>query len=290
MQVNYTVFIARVIDRYEGPYGWDKGDPGGPTKDGITCFDLAEHRGQKMTSMTTWAPIVKAMPLAEAEDIYAHKYAKALYFDTLRSGPDCAILDYGINSGIGRPLRVARALLNFTDPSNPNLIDAINRAHQADPKWFIDALGQERLHFMHQIRGGKAWEQFGHGWSTRVADVDSYSDYLATGAPLPTPPLPPDVHHPKVTHGDPNATASTAGKTAAGGAAAGGAAAAAGPPHWIVPVVVGVVIVAGIGYAVYQSRKHAAANMAVVIPPSVPQMPPAVLHAVSVSAGGTNVA
>ena len=60
MQSTYKAFIDRVIDKYEGGYGWDKDDKGGPTKYGITCYDLAEHMGQKMTSMAQWAPIVKA--------------------------------------------------------------------------------------------------------------------------------------------------------------------------------------------------------------------------------------
>lgn len=281
MQANYTAFIDRVINRYEGGYGWDQGDPGGPTKYGITCFDLAEHRAQKMTSMAAWAPLVKAMPLQEAEDIYATKYASGLYFNLLRSGPDCCILDYGINSGVARPLRVARTLLNFTGPTNPPLIAAINAAHEADPKWFVDAMCQERLSFMHAIRGGSAWAEFGKGWGTRVADVDTYSDNLASGAPLPTPPAAPTVPHPKVTHGDPNATSSTITKTVATGAGSGAAAATAGPPHWLVPAVVTGVIVVGIGIAIYESRKHAAANAAVIIPPTVPPMPVAVAHALT---------
>lgn len=282
MQVNYTPFIARVIHRYEGGYGWDKGDPGGPTNFGVTCFDLAEHRGQKMSSMEAWAPIVKAMPLAEAEDIYANKYAASLYFNALRSGPDCDILDYGINSGIGRPLKVARTLLNFTDLSNNALITAINNAHAADPKWFVDAMCQERLHFMHQIRGGSAWAEFGKGWGPRVADLNAYCDNLTTGAPAPTPPDPPTIPHPKVVHGDPNATTSTITKTVAAGATSGAAAQAAGPPHWLVPAVVAGVVVLGVGFAIYQSRKNALANARVIIPPTVPPMPAAVAAAIGV--------
>ena len=76
MEENYSAFCSRMIKKYEGGYCWDKGDPGGPTKYGITCYDLAEHRGRKMSSMSTWAPIVRSMPLSEAEEIYAKKYAK----------------------------------------------------------------------------------------------------------------------------------------------------------------------------------------------------------------------
>ena len=98
-----------MISRYEGGYCWDKEDPGGPTKYGITCYDLAEHRGKRMTSMAAWASIVRDMPLSEAEDIYEIKYARAVSFAALPAGVDCVMMDYGVNSGIGRVNRVARA-------------------------------------------------------------------------------------------------------------------------------------------------------------------------------------
>ena len=64
---DYQPFVERMIQRYEGGYGWDAADPGGPTKYGITCYDLAEHRHQTVTSMAAWAPLVKAMTLDEAD-------------------------------------------------------------------------------------------------------------------------------------------------------------------------------------------------------------------------------
>lgn len=281
MQANYEAFIARVINRYEGGYGWDRGDPGGPTKYGITCFDLAEHRGVQMTSMSAWAPLVKAMTLQEAEDIYRTKYAKKLYFDLLRAGPDCCILDYGINSGTGRPLAVARKILQLpASYQNPAVVAAINNAHAADPKWFVDAMCQERLQFMHAIRGGSAWAEFGKGWGARMSDVDSYCDHLATGAPAPTPPAPPAVIHPKVTHASQAPSTTT---TIGSGAGAAGAAHVGGMPHWVLPVAFGTVVVGGLAYALYKSKQAALANAAVVIPKTVPPMPAAVIAAIGAS-------
>src|ERR1700731_2253082 len=98
MHSTYQVFVDRMIAKYEGGYGWDKGDPGGPTKYGITCYDLAEHRGKKMNSMSAWAPLVKAMTRVEADDIYFTKYARALRYDELPAGVDVVVLDYGVNS------------------------------------------------------------------------------------------------------------------------------------------------------------------------------------------------
>lgn len=267
MQNDYAAFIAKVINQYEGGYGWDKGDPGGPTKYGITCFDLAEHRGQKMTSMAAWAPTVKAMPLQEAEDIYAKKYAVACLFNSLRAGPDCVVLDYGINSGIGRPLRVAQALLK-TQASGAALAVEINKT---DPKWFVDAMCQERLHFMHAIRGGAAWSEFGGGWGSRVSSLKTYCDALAaTGSASDIGPTLPK--HPKAQHGDPQIVHKTIAQTS-GGATGAGVAVSSGHPYIAAAVCAGVV--AGIGLAIYEQRKAALANIKVVLPRTIPP----VLHA-----------
>jgi lysozyme family protein len=268
---DYQPFIDRVIDRYEGGYGWDAKDPGGPTKYGITCYDLAEHRGQTMTSMSTWAPLVKAMSRQEAEDIYHSKYATGVQFDYLNPGCDTVLLDYGINSGDSRPIRVARALLKLPAGATmtPDLVAAINKA---DAKWFIDAVCTERLHFMHQIRGGSAWAEFGRGWGTRVSDLQVYSEHLALGTKGGAEPTV-FPKAPKANHTDPQvATKSTKG-TVAGGAAAGTAAHASGLPHWAVGVVVAGVIASGVAYAIYKNRANTAANHTVVLPATIPPQP-----------------
>jgi lysozyme family protein len=190
MEENYSAFCSRMIKKYEGGYCWDKGDPGGPTKYGITCYDLAEHRGQKMSSMSTWAPIVRGMPLSEAEEIYAKKYAKKTRFNDLESGKDCVMFDYGVNSGPSRPIRAAQKMLGKTVNGvfNDNLVEAIN---EADTKWFISSMKEERLTFMHNIRRGSMWKTFGRGWLARVNDLTAYSLALAAAPAEPQKPLGP---------------------------------------------------------------------------------------------------
>lgn len=188
MKTNYKMFIDRVITKYEGGYGWDAADPGGPTKYGITCYDLAEHRHQKMTSMSAWAPIVKAMSLREAEDIYATKYALQCRFDDLISGPDCAILDFGINSGPSRAVKYAQTIAGTAQDGvlGPQTLAAINKI---DPNHFIDVYCDARLHFLHNLG---TWSTFGRGWTNRVADLRIYchnvvGKALTIPAPLPLP-------------------------------------------------------------------------------------------------------
>ena len=258
MQVDYKPFVDRMINKYEGPYCWNSGDPGGPTKYGVTCFDLAEHRHEKMDSMTRWVPIVQAMPLSEAEDIYATKYATAVDFNDLPPGDDVVGMDYAVNSGIARPILVWRRLLNVPGPSKMDLT-LLKAIEKTDPKWIVDQTCAERLRFMHAIRGGSAWAEFGRGWQARVDDLRVYGEHLVAGGTHETAPPPPDlskVATPKAKH-----VPQTAGtKTAGGVVVAGGAAHAAGAPLWGVALAAGVVLAAGIAYEIWQEHKAAAAN------------------------------
>ncbi len=273
MTPNYAPFIGRMIDKYEGPYGWNKADPGGPTKYGVTCYDLAEHRGQKMTTMTAWVDPVRNMPRSEAEDIYAKKYAAPLRFEDLGPGKDTVLFDYGVNSGISRPIRVARALLKL--PAGGIMTaDVVTAINKANAKWFINAICDERLSFMHGIRGGSAWNSFGKGWGARVADLRNYSLSLAAGGPAwiaaQEPKVIAETPGPKANHDSP--TTPTAGP-AAGTVVAAGTAYAAGMPTWAVVLIATGVIAGAVGAAVYTTHKNTAANAAVILPTTIPPQP-----------------
>jgi lysozyme family protein len=261
-QTTYVAFTDRMIQRYEGGYGWNKADPGGPTKYGITCHDLAEQRGQKMDSMARWAPIVQAMTLAEAEAIYAKKYAAGIRYSDLPPGPDACMEDYGVNSGVSRPILVARHIVGLAGSGmNQALVDSIRKY---DPNKFIDQMCDERLAFMHAIRGGSAWAEFGGGWGSRVADLRSYTHHLVTATPA-TAPEAPDMTHvamPKATN-----VAKTAGKVTTGGAISSGAVIeAAGMSHWVAGGIVIGIFAAGIVYEAWQDYKTNAANTTVHLP------------------------
>jgi lysozyme family protein len=267
MLVDYKAFVDRMISKYEGGYGWDAKDSGGPTKYGITCYDLAEHRGQTMDSMSRWAPIVKAMPLSEAEDIYAHKYATAVRFNDLRAGVDCCMFDYGVNSGIGRPIRVARALLGAGagDRLTDALVDQINAK---DPAWFIDSMCKERMHF---LQGLRIWGEFGHGWTARVNDLERYCDNLAKGT---VPPMAPALPHPTPKGVHPvTPVGPKVGGVVAGGAAGGATVHAAGLPPWVVLGLLGLGVAGGVALVLWNQHKAVAANAKVVLPPNLKPHP-----------------
>ncbi len=169
--VDYKPFVERMIERYEGGYGWDKNDPGGPTRYGITCYDLAEHRRQKMDSMRRWAPIVQKMTIDEADDIYATKYATACQFNKLNTGADCVVFDFGVNSGPSRAVKTAQKFLGVAVDGvlGPITLEAIN---SMDTPKFIATLCAARMKFLQAL---SIWSTFGRGWTARVTDLQGYS-------------------------------------------------------------------------------------------------------------------
>lgn len=247
MQVDYQPFIDRVIQKYEGGYGWNTKDPGGPTKYGITCYDYAEYRHRPMNSMSEWAPLVKAMTLSEAESIYRTKYAAGCAFDTLAAGLDCCALDYGINSGVSR----ANLVRNRIAVTYPGISTAD----------FVNRMCDERLRFMQSIRGGSAWAEFGHGWGARVDDLRSYCVALAAGSP-PNPDVKPDltkVVQPKATH-----VPKTAGAATGAGTTGTVIAAHTAGLHW--PTIAGLAaaaIAAGLVFEAWAAGAAAKANATV---------------------------
>ena len=257
---DYVPFVDRMIRQYEGGYGWDAADRGGPTKYGITCYDLAEHRGKKMLSKTQWAPIVKAMQLSEAEDIYADKYARAVDFDHLNPGCDCVLFDYGVNSGTGRAVAVARKLLGVGSGTRmgPELVSAINRV---DPVWFINAVCDERLHFLQGLRN---WNTFKGGWTRRVADLRRYCIQVAKGG-VKLPPVPPVPRTPKGKHHP--APVGPKGPIVVGGGAAGSHVFT----HSALLTALFITLAIGAFVVIYFWRKGKAevANTTIVIPPTV---------------------
>jgi|SRR5882724_578729 len=155
MKQNYDFFIKEVL-KSEGGYSNDPNDKGGPTNFGITIADYKKYINKAGT-----AEDVKNMTVDQAKAIYKTRYWDAVNGDTLASGLDYTVADYGVNSGVGRANSV---LAQFKDKSTIDQINGIN---------------DERLHFLHNIRNGSDWMHFGRGWQSRVDRVRKDSLALA---------------------------------------------------------------------------------------------------------------
>lgn len=176
---NYLACEARVLVHEGSTYtdGVHPYDPGGPTRWGITIADARMYWKSNAT-----AEDVRTMPRAVAEDIYRKHYWAPVQGDSLPSGADDTIYDYGINSGIARAGKVLRRVLG--EPTDdwhitPAVLTALSKRNV---NTVIDAINDERMAFLQSL---KIWPTYRTGWTIRVREVRQFSHELAAGAPSP---------------------------------------------------------------------------------------------------------
>lgn len=170
MQQTYNDAIAQVF-KDEGGYSNTPGDHGGPTNWGITLQDARQYWKPNAT-----ADDVKNMPKAVASDIYQKHYAEAIGYDKLPAGVDYALLDYSVNSGIGRALAVYRTR---------KTIDAIYDEREAFLKVIATHPGQAKFlnGWLSRTRRGR---QLAHALETKYGKSTSSSKTVAAGGILVT--------------------------------------------------------------------------------------------------------
>lgn len=214
MRETYEQAMAKVyVD--EGGYTNDPVDPGGATNWGITIHDARMYWKADATPLD-----VRNMPKSVAGEIYRTKYAAKVAYDQQPAGLDYAVLDAGINSGIGRALPWEAAVLGTT---NSGALALAAVAQQALKKQdVIHAYWAKRLAFLHSLR---TWGHFGGGWGKRVASGEALSVrlWLAFGAKL-TPPqqkVALDTASKKAASSGKKQTGSVTAQTTGGGAVAG---------------------------------------------------------------------
>lgn len=159
----YNQAITKVFSD-EGGYGNDPRDPGGATNWGITIADARMYWKANATPND-----VRAMPKSVAADIYKTKYAAKVGYDLLPAGYDYAVLDYGINSGLGRAIPLAAATVGEAGSKNLAVIAAAANA-SPDKIKIIKYYYSKRVAF---LRGLSIFRTFGVGWMRRCTSGEA---------------------------------------------------------------------------------------------------------------------
>lgn len=183
---------------------------------GPTNFGITIADYRRYINPSGTATDVRNMHVEDAKNIYKTKYWDAMHCDNLPSGVDYVVFDYGVNSGVGRSTRVYQKFSHITDSAQ-----------------LINAICDERMAFLQSL---KTWHIFGRGWTTRVSSVRRKALQMVTGKSKSIP------RH----------------ITAGGAVVAAGVATTAAYPHlWIVipAITLGILIIGGIIYYIYQQRK-----------------------------------
>lgn len=177
---SYDACLTRVL-AHEGGYTNNPSDPGGPTNYGITIYDVRKYINPSAT-----ASDVRSLSVEQAKLIYRAHYWDAMNCDQLPAGVDYAVFDYGVNSGIGRSVKVLQRLVGVQADGDIGPV-TMAAVRGRDAKALAGAICDERLAFLKSL---KTWPVFGNGWGRRVADVRSYSLQLATKAAVLASPAP----------------------------------------------------------------------------------------------------
>ncbi|OAS24850.1 glycosyl hydrolase 108 family protein [Methylobacterium platani] len=93
---NAITAITRILACEAGYENIPK-DHEGSTNCGITQATLAAWRGHPITKVS-----VQALPEMEEVNIYRAEYCGRVHGDALPGGLDYAVVDFGVNSGVGR--------------------------------------------------------------------------------------------------------------------------------------------------------------------------------------------
>lgn len=185
------------LGAHEGGYTNHPSDPGGPTNHGITIYDANRYLNPALSDNPPWRQsdlaFMMAMTSAQADTIYKVKYWDAVKCDLLEPGPDYAVFDYSVNSGVGRAGRVLRRVLRLPDDTS-NVDEAVIKAANAkDAAELVRLICDERLRF---VQGLSTWPVFGRGWSRRIAEVRAHGLNIARNIPEApdAPPIVPAPH------------------------------------------------------------------------------------------------
>lgn len=231
---NREAAISKTLT-YEGGYTNDPRDPGGATNWGITIADARMYWKHDASPAD-----VKAMPKSVAIDIYRQKYWAKMACDDRATGPDFVDFDYGVNSGTGRVTSLRKVL----DPKSLAPVDYVKQACAA------------RSSFLHSLR---TWSVFGKGWGSRVADVEATGVRMAVGAA--GKPVAPVLKKEASAAAKKSIAHSTA--AASTGAAAPAVHHTAPAVHHMDPsskagmVLIGIVVIVGITYFIWNAVKNA---------------------------------
>lgn len=159
MRKNYSAIHEATLV-YEGGYVNHPDDPGGATNFGVTQAVYDAYRKR-----TGWTPRpVRQITSEEVSSIYRSQYWDRIMGDALPSGPDHAIYDFAVNSGVSRAVKFTQRIVGVeADGVMGNITLAAIKAY--DPVALVGELCEARMAFLRRL---KHWPTFGKGWTRRV--------------------------------------------------------------------------------------------------------------------------
>lgn len=172
MTENYDAAIDFVLDHEGRIYENVKGDPGGPTKWGITTADYAQWRHEQGLPVRP----VKQATEAEILAIYKAHYWAPLRGDSLPAPLDLVLFDSAVNVGTTKAVRWLQIELGVTVDGNlgANTLAAVKRYEEKHSALVLAAavIQQRRDFYANLAKARPSLKKFLTGWLNRVGDLD----------------------------------------------------------------------------------------------------------------------
>lgn len=190
MANNFDLFFKQVLKEEGTVYEDVEGDNGGPTKCGVTIADVARWNNVRCPKRDAagWDDLVakvKALTPETARPIYKKFYWDSVRADDLPAGLDMAVVDYAVNSGVGRAVPTLARLVSV--PKAKAVTDEVLAAvAKQDIQDLINRYQDARRAFLEEIAEIPHNAKFRKGWLQRETRVRKLALSLAT---TPVPPV-----------------------------------------------------------------------------------------------------
>ena len=175
MANNFDKFFAEVLKSEGVKFEDVPGDSGGPTRCGITIYDVARWNNVKCPRRGAhgWDDLtnkVRALTPESAHDIYKRYYWDDVRAEELPSGLDYAVADYATNSGESKAIKTLGSLVGVAGSKITDEMIAAANAYGSLPD-LINHYQDARKAFLEQISEIPHNTKFRRGWLDRVQRV-----------------------------------------------------------------------------------------------------------------------
>ena len=161
MQANYEKCLEAIL-HHEGGYVNHPQDPGGETNLGVTKRVYEEWGGSKD---------MKDLLVEDVAPIYKKNYWDRVKGDSLPSGLDICIFDFGVNAGPGRAAKYIQTQIGTIADGGigPNTLAKLNEYLSKTPiEKAIRDYQSVRQDYYEQL---STFTTFGKGWTRRVQET-----------------------------------------------------------------------------------------------------------------------
>jgi lysozyme family protein len=157
MKKNFDHCLEMLL-KHEGGFVNHPKDPGGMTNLGVTRATYEQYLGRHVTEEE-----MRALTPELVGPLYKANYWDKARCDDLPSGVDWFVFDWGVNSGMSRPVKALQRVVGVAADGGvgPYTLRAIG-SHES--KLLVEKMYEARQHFYESL---STFETFGKGWTRR---------------------------------------------------------------------------------------------------------------------------